>query len=70
MIQGRRTASLNAAFFALSDATRRAIITRLTRGEATVMQLAEPFKMSQPAISRHHAGNRHGARHGSQLCPP
>ena len=40
-------------FFALSDATRRAILARLARGEATVTELAEPFAMSQPAISRH-----------------
>lgn len=45
--------SLDAAFFALSDGTRRAILARLARGEATVMELAEPFDMSQPAISRH-----------------
>ncbi|HEY8052308.1 MAG TPA: metalloregulator ArsR/SmtB family transcription factor [Steroidobacteraceae bacterium] len=45
--------NLDATFFALSDATRRAILTRLARGEATVMQLAEPFDMTQPAISRH-----------------
>ena len=45
--------SLDAAFFALSDPTRRAILARLARGEATVMQLAEPFEMTQPAISRH-----------------
>ena len=45
--------ALNAAFSALSDPTRRAILARLARGEATVMQLAEPFKLTQPAISRH-----------------
>jgi DNA-binding transcriptional ArsR family regulator len=45
--------SLDAGFFALSDATRRAIVARLARGEATVMELAEPFAMTQPAISRH-----------------
>jgi DNA-binding transcriptional ArsR family regulator len=45
--------SVDAAFFALSDPTRRAILARLARGEATVMQLAEPFEMTQPAISRH-----------------
>ena len=45
--------SLDDTFFALSDATRRALLTRLKQGEATVMQLAEPFAMSQPAISRH-----------------
>lgn len=44
---------LDAAFFALSDPTRRAILARLAQGEATVMELAEPFDMSQPAISRH-----------------
>jgi DNA-binding transcriptional ArsR family regulator len=60
-MKGAGTTRLDAAFFALSDATRRAIIARLARGEATVMELAEPFRMSQPAISRHlkvleHAG--------------
>ena len=44
---------LDAAFSALSDPTRRAILTRLASGEATVMELAEPFAMTQPAISRH-----------------
>jgi DNA-binding transcriptional ArsR family regulator len=45
--------SLDSAFSALSDPTRRAILARLALGEATVMELAEPFEMSQPAISRH-----------------
>ena len=45
--------SLDATFFALSDATRRAILARLAQGEATVGQLAEPFPISAPAISRH-----------------
>ena len=45
--------SLDATFFALSDATRRAILARLALGEATVMELAQPFEMTQPAISRH-----------------
>jgi DNA-binding transcriptional ArsR family regulator len=45
--------SLDTAFFALSDPTRRAILARLARGEATVMELAKPFDMTQPAISRH-----------------
>jgi DNA-binding transcriptional ArsR family regulator len=45
--------TLDAAFSALSDPTRRAILARLAIGEATVMELAEPFEMSQPAISRH-----------------
>ena len=44
---------LDAAFAALSDPTRRAILARLARGEATVTELAEPFAMSQPAISKH-----------------
>jgi DNA-binding transcriptional ArsR family regulator len=45
--------NLDAAFSALADPTRRAILARLALGEATVMELAEPFDMSQPAISRH-----------------
>ena len=45
--------SLDAAFSALADPTRRAILARLALGEATVMELAEPFEMSQPAVSRH-----------------
>ena len=44
---------LDAAFSALSDPTRRAILARLALGETTVMELARPFEMSQPAISRH-----------------
>lgn len=44
---------LNAAFSAMADPTRRAILARLAKGEATVMELAEPFAMSQPAISQH-----------------
>jgi DNA-binding transcriptional ArsR family regulator len=45
--------SLDAAFSALGDPTRRAILARLAEGEATVMELAEPFAMTQPAISQH-----------------
>src|SRR2546430_14482994 len=45
--------NLDAAFSALADPTRRAILGRLSLGEATVMELAEPFRMTQPAISRH-----------------
>jgi DNA-binding transcriptional ArsR family regulator len=45
--------NLDAAFSALADPTRRAILTRLASGERTVMELAEPFQMTQPAISRH-----------------
>jgi DNA-binding transcriptional ArsR family regulator len=48
-----KSPSLDAAFSALSDPTRRAILVRLAKGEATVMELANPFKMTQPAISRH-----------------
>lgn len=44
---------LDATFHALSDPTRRAILARLSQGEATVLELAEPFAMSQPAISKH-----------------
>src|SRR3954468_3335177 len=44
---------LNLTFGALADPTRRAILTRLAEGEATVNELAEPFAMSLPAISRH-----------------
>jgi len=44
---------LDGVFAALSDPTRRSILARLAKGEATVMQLAEPFQMTQPAISRH-----------------
>jgi DNA-binding transcriptional ArsR family regulator len=44
---------LDATFAALADPTRRAILARLALGEVTVMELAEPFAMSQPAISKH-----------------
>lgn len=44
---------LDAGFSALADPTRRAILARLAKGEATVNELAEPFKMTQPAISQH-----------------
>lgn len=44
---------LNASFAAVADPTRRAILARLASGEATVNELAEPFDMSQPAISQH-----------------
>ena len=44
---------LDATFAALADPTRRAIIARLASGEASVNELAEPFAMSQPAISKH-----------------
>jgi DNA-binding transcriptional ArsR family regulator len=44
---------LNAAFAALADPTRRAILARLSLGEASVTELAKPFEMTQPAISQH-----------------
>ena len=44
---------LDATFLALADPTRRAILARLALGEASVTELAEPFEMSQPAISKH-----------------
>ena len=46
-------AQLDATFSALADPTRRAILARLALGEASVNELAEPFAMSQPAISKH-----------------
>ena len=53
--------NLDATFSALADPTRRAILARLALGEATVMELAAPFEMTQPGVSRHlkvleHAG--------------
>jgi DNA-binding transcriptional ArsR family regulator len=55
------TDQLSITFAALADPTRRSILTRLAEGEATVSELAEPFSVSLPAISRHlkvleHAG--------------
>jgi DNA-binding transcriptional ArsR family regulator len=47
------TDQLSLVFGALADPTRRAILTRLADSEATVAELAEPFEMSQPAVSRH-----------------
>lgn len=44
---------LSTVFGALADPTRRAILTQLTAGDATVAELAAPFRVSQPAISRH-----------------
>ena len=44
---------LDATFFALADPTRRAILARLASGEASVSELARPFDISQPAISKH-----------------
>ncbi|HEU4728550.1 MAG TPA: metalloregulator ArsR/SmtB family transcription factor [Kofleriaceae bacterium] len=45
--------NLDATFAALADPTRRAIVARLAKGDATVLELAEPFDISLPAISRH-----------------
>jgi DNA-binding transcriptional ArsR family regulator len=47
------TGDLNATFAALADPTRRAILARLVSGEASVTDLASPFKMSLPAVSKH-----------------
>src|SRR5213080_3100301 len=47
------THGLDATFAALADPTRRAILARLASGEASVTELAQPFAMSQPAISKH-----------------
>jgi DNA-binding transcriptional ArsR family regulator len=52
-MNGREANRLDATFAALADTTRRAILARLAAGEASVMELAEPFAMSQPAISKH-----------------
>src|ERR1700727_555539 len=51
--EGLDRSSLDATFAALADPTRRAILARLASGEASVNELAEPFAMSQPAISKH-----------------
>ncbi len=45
--------NLDAVFHALADGTRRAILSRLAGGEASVNEIAEPFEISQPAVSRH-----------------
>ena len=47
------SAQLDLTFAALADPTRRAILARLAKGEASVLELAEPFSMSQPAVSKH-----------------
>src|SRR5580704_6341218 len=48
-----RAVDLDATFAALADPTRRAILARLASGEASVAELAEPFAMTQPAVSKH-----------------
>jgi DNA-binding transcriptional ArsR family regulator len=50
---GYEQRQLDATFAALADPTRRAILARLTSGDASVTELAEPFAMTQPAISKH-----------------
>src|SRR4051794_24051067 len=50
---GYTTSPLDAVFAALADPTRRAILSRLSCGEACVSEIAAPFEMSQPAVSRH-----------------
>jgi DNA-binding transcriptional ArsR family regulator len=69
---------LSAAFAALSDPTRRAMLARLALGEATVSELAQPFALSQPTISKHlkvleHAGlieiGRDATRRPRKLTP-
>ena len=47
------SAALDRVFHALADPTRRAILARLAHGEATVLELAEPFQLSLPAVSKH-----------------
>ena len=51
--KGYESAPLDATFAALADPTRRAILARLASGQASVAELAEPFSMTQPAISKH-----------------
>ena len=50
---GRQAEKLDAVFAALADPTRRAILSRLATGEASVGEIAAPFEMSQPAVSKH-----------------
>jgi DNA-binding transcriptional ArsR family regulator len=52
-LHGNAPTQLDATFAALADPTRRAILARLASGEASVNELAEPFAMTQPAISKH-----------------
>jgi DNA-binding transcriptional ArsR family regulator len=47
------SAELSSTFSALADPTRRAILARLAKGDATVLELAKPFEMSMPAVSKH-----------------
>ncbi len=74
MVTNSRSRQLDLTFGALADATRREILARLARGEATVGELAAPFEISRPAISKHlrvleHAGLIHRTRDGRvQRC--
>jgi DNA-binding transcriptional ArsR family regulator len=77
-INTRRANHLDSVFHALSDPTRRAILARLTSGEASVSQLMEPFALSQPTISKHLkvleragliAGGRQAQRRPRRLAP-
>jgi len=52
-IANQPSSDLNAVFAALADPTRRAILTQLSSGEASVNEIASPFEMSQPAVSKH-----------------
>ena len=52
-MENRHADRLSSAFYALSDPTRRAMLARLASGEASVSQLMEPFRLSQPTISKH-----------------
>lgn len=49
----KSSADLDAVFMALADPTRRAILARLSSGEASVLEIAAPFSMTQPAVSKH-----------------
>ncbi len=53
IVMTTRTDRLDRTFAALADPTRRAILARLTKGEASVTKLAKPFEMSLPAVSKH-----------------
>lgn len=53
MVTSRRKQRIGPVFAALADPTRRAIVARLAQGQATVGQLARPFRVSRPAISKH-----------------
>ena len=52
-IANKKDARLDAVFFALSDRTRRSLLVRLSRGDASITELAEPFDMTLPAVSKH-----------------